>query len=245
MLSASASADTIGVYLGGSVWDNSVSGTLGEKTGQADLGLKDETQTSFFVAVEHPFPLIPNLRISADELDTTGSTLLTESFEFGGETYAPGTALDTTFDVNYMDYTLYYELFDNGLFSFDLGFTARDFDSDILVSNTVESGEGEDPTVTTSTVSASEWVPMVYVASSASLPLTGLSIYAQGNLLSLSDHILYDYEAGVSYALIDNFAIDLNLTLGYKAVRLELEDMDGLYSDLDFDGVYAGAVVHF
>lgn len=245
MLSTPVFADTIGVYLGGNVWDSNVSGTLGESTGQADLGLNDETQTSFFIAVEHPFPLIPNIRVSASDLDTDGSTILNQPFEFGGEVYAPGDNVDTDFDVSYVDYTLYYELFDNGLFSFDMGITARDFDGDITVSNTTDSGEGEEPSITSSNVSTNDIIPMVYVATNIGLPFTGFNLYAQGNLLSLDDSTVYDYEAGISYELIDNLAVDVNLTVGYKAVKLELEDMDDLYSDLDFDGIYAGAVVHF
>ena len=32
---------------------------------------------------------------------------------------------------------------------------------------------------------------------------------------------------------------------GYRAVKLELNDIDDLYSDLTFNGVFAGAIVHF
>jgi hypothetical protein len=45
--------------------------------------------------------------------------------------------------------------------------------------------------------------------------------------------------------LIDNLAIDVNLTAGYRAVKLQLEDIDDLYTDIEFKGVFAGVVVHF
>jgi len=245
MLSTPVFADTIGVYLGASAWDSSASGTLGETTGQVDLGLQGDAQTNLFIAFEHPLPLIPNIRIAQSSLDTDGSSQLDTDFEFGGETYNENNILDTSFEVSYTDYTLYYELFDNGLFSFDLGITARDFDSDITVSHSVTSGEGDDTITKSSTLSASEFVPMLYVAANVGLPFTGFNFYAQGNLLSISDSTLYDYEAGISYELVDNLAVDVNLTAGYKAVKLELDDIDDLYTGLDFDGVYAGVVVHF
>lgn len=240
MLSTPVFADTIGLYIGGHVWDNSASGTYGESTGQVHAGLKDQTQNSFFVAIEHPFPLIPNIKIASTDLDTNGSTSLIKDFEFGGENYAMGSDISTKFDVSYVDYTMYYELFDNGLFSFDLGVTARDFESDIYVTSLEEVDEPA-----SSKLSSSEIVPMVYVSTNVGLPLTGFNVYAQGNLLSLDDSTMYDYEVGVSYELIDNLAIDVNLTVGYRAVKLDVEDIDDLYTDLDFDGVYAGAVVHF
>lgn len=244
MLSTPVWADTIGVYVGGNVWDNSASGTLGETSGQTDLGLDDETQTNLFIAIEHPFPLIPNVRISSSDLDTSGQTTLDSEFEFGGETYAEDSLVNTHFDVSYIDYTLYYELFDNGLFSFDFGLTARDFDSDITVKTRI-SGEDDEEEYLQSSLSSSEILPMLYVSTNVGLPLTGLNFYATGNLLSLDDSTLYDYEAGISYELIDTLAIDLNITAGYKAVKLELDDVDDLYSDLDFDGAYIGAVLHF
>jgi outer membrane protein len=77
------------------------------------------------------------------------------------------------------------------------------------------------------------------------LPFTGFNLFAEGNFLSIDDNVLYDYQAGISYELVENLAIDINLTLGYRAVKLELDDLDDLYTNLDFDGVFAGAVLHF
>ena len=238
LLSAGVQADTIGLYLGGQVWDNSVDGIFGESGGQTDFNLKDEQQGSFFIAVEHPLPLIPNAKVSMTNLDTEGSTVLTSDFDFAGETFTKGTAVDSIFDMSYVDYTLYYELFDNGLFSFDFGISARDLDSDITVAT-----KGDSPT--TAKQSLSGMIPMLYASTMIGLPLTGLNIYAEGNFLSFDDHTILDYQAGLSYELVDNWAVDLNLTLGYRSVKLELEDLDDIYTDLEFDGVYAGAVLHF
>ena len=86
---------------------------------------------------------------------------------------------------------------------------------------------------------------MLYVATNVGLPLTGLNLYAQGNFLSIDDHTLYDYEVGVSYELIDNMVVDMNINAGYRAVKLELDDLNDLYSDIEFDGVFVGTTIHF
>jgi outer membrane protein len=235
LLSASAMADTIGgLYIGGSIWSNEATGTFGEKSSLVDFNLKDEEQGSFYIALEHPLPFIPNLMVASTTLDTDGSTILTDDFVFENETFSG--AVNTTFDVNYVDYTLYYELFDNGLFSFDFGLTARDFDGDI----TVASDTGLD-----STLSVSAIIPMLYVSTIVALPGTSFDLFANGNLLSIDDHTVHDYQVGISYELVDNLAVDVNLTLGYRSVKLELEDLDNLYTDIEFKGVFAGAVVHF
>ncbi|MFD2165347.1 TIGR04219 family outer membrane beta-barrel protein [Thalassotalea euphylliae] len=248
LISTSVHADVVGVYVGGHVWDNEASGVFGESGGQVDYSLEDETQNYFYIAVEHPFPFIPNVKLAKSELDTMGDTTLTQDITFGDTDFASGSVVDAAFDVSYMDYTFYYELFDNGLFSFDFGLTARDFDGDVKLSSTVEITGPEGTPVEVpidGTIKTSEIVPMLYARTKVGLPLTGLNFFAEGNFLSLDDHTLYDYQAGVSYDLIDNVIVDMNIMAGYRSVRLELEDLDDLYSDIDFDGVFAGIEVHF
>jgi outer membrane protein len=236
LLSTSVMADTIaGFYIGGSIWSNETTGIIGEKNGLVDFNLNDEEQGSFYVALEHPLPLIPNLMISSTTLDTDGTTTLTQNFSFSGKEFNTSTDLATKLDISYVDYTLYYELFDNGLFSFDFGLTARDFDGGITAASDTENAK----------LSVSSTIPMLYVSTIVALPGTGLDLFANGNLLSLDDNTLYDYQVGVSYELIDNLVVDVNLTLGYRSVKLELEDLDDLYTDIEFKGAFAGVVVHF
>jgi len=265
-----AQADTVGLYLGGQIWQSEASGVFGEKNILIDSNLKKEQQSNYFVAVEHPFPLLPNVRISSMTLDTTGKTTSTqESFSFDDEIFHidvdVDVDVDASFNVSYVDYTLYYQLFDNGLFSFDFGVTARDFDGAVTETETTitvtTSDDGgldaeEHPehghivtettkTVTASNIKANDIVPMLYVATNISLPLTGLSVFAQGDFLLIDDHSHYDYQVGLSYGLVDNRMMDFNLTLGYRAVKMEFEDLDNLYTNLEFKGVFIGVIAHF
>ncbi len=241
-LCSSAQADTLlGVYIGGQIWANETSGTFGDSKDQSTFNLDDETQGSVFIALEHPLPLIPNAKISRTTLDTQGQTNLAADFSFRDETFGANADVDVTFDLTYTDYTLYYEVFDNDLISFDFGLTGRDFDSDIVVTEVPQAGVSGK----SEKLSASGIVPMLYAYTNIGLPWTGFNVYGEGNFLSLDDNVLYDLQAGVSYELIDNIAVDVNITAGYRAVKLELDDLDDLYSALDFEGVFAGVVVHF
>jgi len=239
VLSTSAQADTLlGLYLGGQVWANQAEGVFGENNNQIDFNLDDEQQGSFYIALEHPLPLIPNVKISSTTLDTKGATKLTSEFVFDNVTYQVDDTVNAAFDMSYVDYTLYYELFDNDLLTFDFGVTARDISGDVKVNSAIT-------TTLSSEVSVSGVVPMLYVSAIVGLPFTGFNVFAEGNFLSIGDNSLHDYQAGVSYELVDNLAIDINLTLGYRTVKMELDDLDDLSSNLDFDGVFVGAVVHF
>lgn len=239
LCATSVQADTLlGLYIGGQVWANQADGTFGEgESDQAAFNFDDQNQGSYFIALEHPIPLIPNVKIASTTLDTIGGTTIETSFTIGGETYSANAQLDTTFDASYVDYTFYYEVFDSDLFTFDFGLTARDLDSKIGVVEPVTSKNSD--------LSVSGYLPLLYVNTIIGLPFTGFNVFAEANFLSYDDNSVYDYQIGVSYAVLDNLAVDLDVTLGYRSVKLELNDIDDLYSDLTFDGVFAGATVHF
>jgi len=282
LFTANVQADTVGLYVGGQVWQSEASGIFGEENTLIDFNLKKEQQMNFFVAFEHPFPLLPNVRIASSTLDTEGKTHLTQEFDFDDDTFSIGDDINASFNVSYVDYTLYYELFDNDLFSFELGLTARDFNGAVTVAEptttdtdtsvyeihyghshpigtaslltsgtTLEEGHVHpDPGTTTSVshkakIKTDKIVPMLYVATNISLPLRGLSVFAQGDFLLIDDHSLSDYQVGLSYDLVDNQMMDFNLTIGYRAVNMEFEDLNNLYTDLEFKGAFVGVTVHF
>lgn len=243
MLSAGVQADVLGVYIGGQYWDVEAEGNFGDDpTNLVDFNLVDEKQGSYFIAFEHPVPFLPNLKVASTTLDTTGNAQLTEEFDFGDQVFSTGLDADAVFDFSYIDYTLYYELFDNDVLSFDIGLTGRDVDGDVSVTATTTTTP---PVTLTGREELSAIIPMLYAATNIGIPGTDWNIFAEGNFLSFDDHTLYDYQAGISYELVDNLAVDVNLTLGYRAVKLELDDLDDLYSNIDFKGVFAGFVMHF
>jgi len=277
LLTANVRADTVGLYLGGQIWQNEANGVLGEKNTQIDFALKKEQQSYYFVAVEHPFPLLPNVRISSTSLDTTGKINLTQAYSFGGEKFPTDdviqvpndefiidikldTKLNASFNASYVDYTLYFELFDNGLFSFDLGLSARYFDGIVTVTGTtnvvattdVKDHPGHTPdhvgseitgtTTAKGKIKINEIEPMLNVATNVNFPLTGLSLFAQGDYSLKSEHSLFDYQVGLNYDLVDSKMMDFNVTLGYRFAKVEFED---LYTDLEFKGAFVGVIAHF
>ena len=77
------------------------------------------------------------------------------------------------------------------------------------------------------------------------MPLTGLSVFVQGDFLLIDDHTLYDYQVGLSYGLVDSRMVDFNVTLGYRAVKMEFDDLNNLYTDLEFKGAFVGVIARF
>ncbi len=243
LTTANAHADMVfGVYAGVQGWDMGAKGSYGQvngnSTSSASFAFEDETQNSYYIAIEHPVPLVPNIKVKHNEMATFGDTLLNSTFEFGGEIFNVNSRLGTDIDLTNTDYVFYYEVLDNDLVTLDLGINAK------RVKGTLAVADQNDPTIN-GRESFSGYVPMLYGNVEIGLPFTGLGVFADGSMLSVGGHTLYDYEAGVAYTFVDNVAIDLTVQLGYRSIKLELDDLDDIDTNLDFDGVFLGLEAHF
>ncbi|MDV2856752.1 TIGR04219 family outer membrane beta-barrel protein [Oceanimonas sp. CAM02] len=235
-VSTQAGADVMGLYAGAQAWQVDTSGNFGSTNTRADFAFDENTQGVFYVAVEHPVPLLPNVKIRHNDLAANGNTMVSGQFSFGGTDYAAGSSLSTSFDVTNTDFILYYEIFDNDLFSIDLGANIKYLDGDINVRDARGNASSE---------KLSAPLPLGYLKAEAALPLTGLSVFGEVNYLTLDGHEIADYQAGVGYNLIDTVAVNINLHAGYRAMSVQLDDLDNIDAKLDFDGGFVGAEIHF
>lgn len=236
MCSASVHADSVlGLYAGADAWRASTAGGFANTTRLSTFEFADATQPAYFIALEHFIPLLPNVRLQHMSLATDGQTRLTETFVFADTAFAAGTALQASFDVTSTDYILYYEIFDNPLFSLDLGVNAKQLNGEISAASGSLQG----------TQVINEWIPMVYVDSKIALYATGFDIFATGSATRYDGSHLYDVQAGLAYQLLDNALVDMRLKLGYRSLDIQLDDVSSLYADLQFKGVFAGVEIHF
>lgn len=239
LFAGTTQADTLlGVYASAQAWNMDAEGGFGNTDSLTNFDFDSENKTSLSLALEHPLPFIPNLKVRRTDMDTNGSSVLTQSFSFGGELFSSQSTVLTDVELTTTDFILYYELFDNDLVSFDLGLNGKYIDGELFVLNDTDA-----------TINAREtfsgMVPMLYSRLAFGLAGTGFGVYAEGSFLSVDDHTLSDYEAAITYDLVDNIALDVTLQLGYRSVNLELDDLDNIYTDLEFSGVFAGVEVHF
>lgn len=235
---SSATADTIaGVYIGAQGWNTSTSGGFADSSSTANFNFDDETNGAAYIAVEHPVPFLPNLKVNYTGLDTSGVTNLESSFTFDGNLYTAESDVTTNADITSTDIILYYELFDNDLISFDLGLNGKYIDGTLIVEDQASNTRGVEE--------FSGVVPMVYSRVQVGLPFTGLAAYAEGSYLSFDDHTLSDYQIALTYSFIESLAVDMTLQLGYRNVQVDIEDLDDVYADMEYDGAFAGLEIHF
>ncbi|WP_019675948.1 TIGR04219 family outer membrane beta-barrel protein [Arsukibacterium perlucidum] len=239
MVTGQASADTLfGIYVGGDGWRSDVTGSFGNSEPAPVFNFDSKTQGSYFLALEHPIPLLPNIRLAHNQLEAQGVSIIDAQFSFGGEDFAVSTTVANRLDLSNTDIVLYYEILDNSVVALDLGVNGKHIKGSASVVEQAQNGlQGEE--------SVSQWLPLVYVSSKIGLPLTGLDIFAQGSYIGWSDSRMYDVQAGVGYEVVDSLAVDVRLKVGYRAINLRLDDLDNLYSNIDFKGVFAGIELHF
>ena len=255
------SSDDVGLYLGTQIWQSEPSGIFGEENTLIDFNLKKEQQINYFIDVKHPFSFLPNARISNTTLDTSGKNTLTQKFDFNDKSFPIGGKVDASLNVSYIDYTFYYELFNHDNFSFELGLTARDLNGNVTVTGATKSSDDtcNDPNlspdspctdagntaISSGKIKTDEINPMLYVATNIGLPLTHLSVFAQADFSLLNDHTLSDYQVGLSYELMRSKMVDFNVTLGYRVVKMQFENLNSLYTDLKFKGAFVGMIARF
>ena len=73
------------------------------------------------------------------------------------------------------------------------------------------------------------------------LPLTGLSIGADGSYIGYDGNSLTDITAFIRYSSDYVFGLEA----GIRTVTLELDDVDSTYGKLEFDGPYVSLFLHF
>ncbi len=227
-----AAADTLSFTIGGGVWNETPEGGINKTIDTTSVDVKndlfwtEESQGYIFATLEHPVPIIPNVRLMYIKMDHSGSG--NTSFDFEGTTYSGNVANE--FSIEQTDLLLYYEVLDN-VVSLDLGLNVRLLDISYKIAD--DSG-------TNTSGSVSGAVPMIYALVGGS-PWPDFILSAEANYMTLSGSTISDFTAKIAYTT--NFFVGFEA--GYRTQTIELDDVDDTNADLDFKGPFVGAYVKF
>ena len=234
----SADAEFIGLNIGASHWSPALSGTFNSSDSSSidlvdDLDVDNPAQSSMVLILEHPIAALPNIRYQGFKLDSSGTSTLSSDINFNGETFSSGNAVTSTFDLSHDDIVLYYQLIDN-MVNLDLGVDLKRFDGEVSLDGT-----------TSTSVDVDETIPLLYLSARFDLPNSGFYVGANINAnivdLGLSDSsaqdstIMLGYESGTG----------LGIEGGYKYFSLELDDVNNLDTNLEYDGIYLNGYFNF
>ena len=227
-----ASADTIfGIYAGVGSWQSEFSGTFNTFTAaninvENDLGIDDGSNNVLWVALEHPLPLIPNIKLKSTDIEISGEKTLSSSINFNNVPLNSGDSVTTELDLTHTDATFYYEILDNWI-SIDVGFTLRQFDGSLMLTGT-------------DSITIDETIPLGYVMGKFELPFSGFYAGFEANAIGIGDNNVTDITATLGY----ESSLRIGAELGYRVINVTLEDAANLDTDLDISGIYIAATLH-
>jgi outer membrane protein len=239
LLHSSVMADALGIRAGANYWKYDISGTARYKTSKSDnnidlsrdLGYDNGSAGVYYLVLEHPAPLLPNVRLNYTNIDEDANGHMSKTVVYGDTVFLANEAVHSQVKLKQYDITLYYELLDN-VVSLDLGLDGRYIDSKARISGELSGTQDS---------SVSGWVPLAYVGAGFDLPLTGLGISADGSFAKFQGSSFYDYSINITYTTPWHVGMDA----GYRKLKLNLDDFDNSYADIEFDGPYAGLYLQF
>ena len=226
------SATVLGIQAGGGSWTHAPSGDITASDGGAgtsadlenDLNLSKKTEGYSYFILEHPIPVIPNIKYVNTKLTSSGSGTANVSFTFNGTAYNTVTALTTVLELNQTDAILYYEILDN-VVSLDFGLNAKTI-----------TGKAS---VNTDSTTFSATIPMLYVAAEISLP-AGFAVAADISTISAAGNTVSDTTVKLTYT--SDYYLGLEAGLRTQSYTL---DVDSVKANMKFSGVFAGVYFKF
>ena len=245
-LTTSAMADNIGGEVAIGLWNHDPSGWIQYPANSTDankvdldkdLNLNTKSEVYIRAKIEHPIPLIPNIRFAYTQVHSNGAAVSSRNFKFGNKTFPLSAAITSNTQLDSFDATLYYEIIDTGIDT-DLGVTFRYIDG---YTDLYATGGGlVSPLHQRNNISAI--IPMIYGNVRVPLPfLDNLSIGTEGNFITYDGNTVYDLQADVRY----EFFMGLGVEAGIRVQKYKLDDIDDTSSDIDIEGFFIGAVWDF
>lgn len=224
-----ATADILGVGVSASYWDSDLTGQAERNSDlvdvENDLDVSSDGNVNVEAYFEHPVPILPNVRLNYTRIEQSGDGTLSTGFD----DLSGGASVRSDLELTQLDGTLYYELLDNWV-NLDVGLTVRSIDGELLIQDT-----GGTQVLT----EVSGALPMGYAAARFDLPLTGLSVGAQGNLISYDGDSISDFNAYGQFKLSL-----LQLRAGYRQMSIDFEDSNNRL-DVELGGPFISAGLVF
>jgi len=236
-----AYADFIGARVSGGMFDYSVSGTVRDSANPADtfdvkndLNWKDDKDFMGYLYIEHPIPIIPNIRLGTTSLKLGGTGQVTGNFTYDGGTFTANDTVSSEVDLSHTELALYYEVIDTG-FDLDLGLNFKFFDAKVKMQDLTN-------TAIKATSTIKETVPMLYAAVSVPIPASGFKVMGDFTTTSYQGSTMTDYLVRLHY----DTSFVLGVELGYRSLHIDYQDSGAnKYAKLDMKGPYLAATLSF
>ena len=197
-----------------------------------DFGF-DRSRTNILeFGLEHPVPALPNLRLRHWSLDESTTATIEQERRFGPVTFTDEEDVRAEYDLALTDATFYYSPLDN-VVELDLGVTLRYADTEVELAS-----RERDERVR---AGGSVILPLAHAGARVDLPLTGLYLSGELNVIRAGGNGLRDVRAGIGWEAARLIGVEA----GYQSLRIDIDDVDDLDADIDLGGPYVAARFRF
>ena len=219
-------ADILGVHGGVGFWAVDLDGdSLTLDTLSHDLDFSSENGLTAYLALEHPVPLIPNIKVAYAKLSDFSDNTIGQGLILGDIPFDIRDAVSTRVDLTHADLVLYFEVVDIG-FDLDIGVAGRYFMGDVSVGNLKEDVDS--------------FLPMLYASTKFGLPFSGLYLGAEVN----AGTDVQDYQFKIGWATENAIFPEFGIETGYRNFDLDADEID-LDTDMEVDGIFVNLTAHF
>lgn len=232
-----AMAGTPDITLSLDYWDQSITGKVqGSRAGDGNYevrstyNMKDAEDVGILaLQVEHPLPLLPNLRLATARQEYKGASSLATPIRFDGVSLTGN--IESRLNLDYTDIILYGTPLDTGV-KVNVGGGLRLFDGEMSVTSATQQRR----------MSVDTRVPVAFVQVSAKLP-AGFRAEGEMTALGMANSGSGDIQARLAW----ESSFGLGVRAGYHIVKHILRRDVGADGRVDvvLSGPFAGLYYHF
>lgn len=225
--------------------DSQISGQMLE----SDLGLAVEQGFYLSGSLEHPIPVIPNVRLHHKALVMSGTKTLSESFTYMGETI-PAANVDTTLDLTHTDATLFWGVPLLPVIDVEFGLNTRLIHFGLQADLPQQLNDQGTADIDQSQLLP---LPMLYLAGDANVPFVDLNVGFDYKTLPVGETNVSEWNVYARYyaPLPTNLLAKVGVEAGWRQFDMVIaqetlgQDTSSLASDVSIGGAYLGATFRF
>lgn len=198
-----------------------------------DLEIDNPEQSSMVLILEHPIRLLPNIRYQGLDLERSSSVKLDADISLNGQTFNSGNEITSTYELSQNDIVFYYQLMKKGI-DLNLGVDLKSFAGEVSLNG-----------INRTSIEVEETIPLLYLSARYELPNSrfyfGANINADFINLGLSESSAQDSTILLGY----DSGNGLGVEGGFKYFSLDLDGVDSLENELEYDGVFLNGYFNF
>jgi len=205
----------------------------------SDLNIGDESSYFIRAKLEHPVPVLPNIKLQYLRMKFTGDGTVNRTYTFGDVSVNVNDRVRTKLDLDHYDFVMFYNLpFIEALQVVDVEFGLNIRVIDFYAWLRDDTINEED------SISLTLPIPMLH-GSVELKPVSFVSFLVEANGVAYQGNHYYDVTGEVRLKPVRTLAVDLFIGLGYRYEKLKIDDVDDTSADVKVKQPYIQAGILF